>query len=84
MSVEGILLDEATRVASSLEGGVVILEAELLAFERRKIETEARLKTANWREPVFSISGHAGARVISALFVGFKTKRNLRLTQCPA
>jgi hypothetical protein len=40
MSVEGILLDEATRVASSLEGGVVILEAELLAFERRKIETE--------------------------------------------
>jgi hypothetical protein len=29
MSAEGILLDEATR----LEGGVAILEAELLAFE---------------------------------------------------
>jgi hypothetical protein len=46
MSVEGILLDEATRVASSLEGGVAILEVELLAFERHKLETEAKLKTA--------------------------------------
>jgi hypothetical protein len=46
MSIEEILLDEATRVATSLEGGVAILEVELLAFERRKIETEAKLKTA--------------------------------------
>jgi len=46
MSTEENLLDEATRVATSLEGGLAILEVELLAFERRKIETEAKLKPA--------------------------------------
>jgi len=46
MSIEEILSDEATRVATSLEGGLPILEVELLAFERRRIETEAKLKTA--------------------------------------
>jgi len=57
-----------------------------LAFERRKIETEAKLKPARLARTrlLFSISGHAGATNINALFVGFKTKRNLRLTQCPA
>ncbi len=84
MSVEGILLDEATRVASSLEGGVVILEAELLAFERRKIETEARLKTAKLaRTRLLDFRPRRGEGY-QCPFVGFKTKRNLRLTQCPA
>jgi hypothetical protein len=46
MSIEKILLDEATRVVNSLEDGVVTLEAELAAFEQRKLETEAELKTA--------------------------------------
>jgi hypothetical protein len=46
VSIEKILLDEAARVANSLEGGVVTLEAELVAIEQRPIETEAELKTA--------------------------------------
>jgi hypothetical protein len=46
MSIEKILLDEATRVANSLEDGVVTLEAGLAAFEQCKIETEAELKTS--------------------------------------
>jgi primosomal protein N' len=46
MSIEKILLDEAARMADSLEGGVVTLEAELVAMEQRRIETEAELKTA--------------------------------------
>ena len=64
MSVEEILLDEATRVATSLEGGLAILEVELLAFERRKIETEAK------REPVFSISGQGHCRAADRLCGG--------------
>ncbi len=46
MSLEKILLDEATCMANRLEGGVAALEAELLAIEQRKIETEAELKAA--------------------------------------
>ena len=46
MSIEKILLDEAARMANSLEGGVAVLEAELVAMEQRRIETEAELKTA--------------------------------------
>ena len=79
MSVEGILLDEATGVATSLEGGVAILEAELLAFGRRKIETQARFKTAKLaRSRLLDFQPRRGERVINAIFAGFKTKRNLR------
>ena len=46
MSIEKILLDEAARMANSLEGGVAALEAELVAMEQRRIETEAELKAA--------------------------------------
>jgi primosomal protein N' len=46
MSIEKILLDEAAGMADSLEGGVAALEAELMAVEQRRIETEAELKTA--------------------------------------
>jgi hypothetical protein len=84
MSVEEILLDEATRVATSLEGGLAILEVSFWPLSEAKSKQRRSLKQRSWRVPVFSISGHAGARVINALFVGFKTKRNLRLTQCPA
>jgi hypothetical protein len=46
MSIEKILLDEAARMADSLEGGVAALEAELVAMEQRRMETEVELKTA--------------------------------------
>jgi hypothetical protein len=46
MSIEKILLDDTARMANSLEGGVAALEAELVAIEQRRIETEAELKTA--------------------------------------
>ncbi len=46
MTIEKILLEQATCMANSLEGGVATLEAELLVIERRKIETEAELKGA--------------------------------------
>ena len=46
MSIEKILLDEAAGMADSLEGGVAALEAELVAMEQRRIETEAELKAA--------------------------------------
>ena len=46
MSIEKILLDEAAHMADSLEGGVAALEAELVAIEQRRIETEAELKAA--------------------------------------
>ncbi len=46
MSIEKVLLDEAACTANRLEGGVAALEAELLAIEQRRIETEAELKAA--------------------------------------
>jgi hypothetical protein len=46
MSIEKILLDEAARMADSLEGGMATLELELVAVEQRRIETEAELRTA--------------------------------------
>jgi len=36
-------------MADSLEGGVAALEAEFVAIERRRIETEAELKTTKAR-----------------------------------
>jgi hypothetical protein len=51
MSVEGTLLDEATRVATSLEGGVAILEVELLTLSDAKSKRRRS-----------SIPGHVGAR----------------------
>jgi hypothetical protein len=46
MSIEKILLDEAARMADSLEGCVATLELELVAVEQRRLETEAELKAA--------------------------------------
>ena len=78
MSIEKILLDEAARMADSLEGGVAALEAELVAMEQRRIETEAELKAAKLARTRLSIFGHAWGTVTNAPTAGFKTKRNLR------
>jgi hypothetical protein len=45
--IEKVLLDEANRIANGLEGGVAALEAELVAIEQRRIETEAELMPAD-------------------------------------
>ena len=78
MSIEKILLDEAAGMADSLEGGVAALEAELMAVEQRRIETEAELKTAKQaRTRLLDFRPRLGT-VTNAPTAGFKTKRNLR------
>ena len=84
MSIEKILLDEAARMADSLEGGVVTLELELVAIEQRRIETEAELKTAKLARTRLLDFGHAWGTVTNAPTAGFKTKRNRRSAPWPA
>ena len=78
MSIEKILLDEAAHMADSLEGGVAILELELVAIEQRRIETEAELKAAKLARTRLLIFGRAWGTVTNAPTAGFKTKGNLR------
>jgi hypothetical protein len=79
VSIERILLDEATRVANSVEDGVAAFEAELMAMEQRKMETEVELKTAKLaRTRLLDFRPRLG-HGFQCPTAGFKTKRNLRL-----
>jgi hypothetical protein len=78
MSIEKILLDEAARMADSLEGGVVTLELELVAIEQRRIETEAELNAAKLaRTRLLDFRPRLG-HGYQCPTAGFRTKRNLR------
>ena len=67
-------------MADSLEGGVAALEAELVAMEQRRIETEAELKTAKLARTRLLIFGHAWGTVTNAPTAGFQNETQSTLS----
>ena len=83
MSIEKILLDEAAAMADSLEGGVAALEAELMAVEQRRIETEAELKTAKQaRTRLLDFPATSGRRLSMPFLLA--SKRNAKYATASA